>query len=112
MILREPGSGSRACLEAALNRAGSALSECSVVLELGSNEAIKEAVSEGLGLAILSMHAVEKEVASGRFQTKRVTGLMLTRDFYAVWDNRRGLPVPAQLFRDLLFAHIDARPPS
>ena len=54
LILREAGSGSRWCLEQALSRAGKSLSDLRVVMELGSNEAIKEAVQRGLGLAVLS----------------------------------------------------------
>src|SRR5262245_3119208 len=41
LILREPGSGSRWCLEQALGKAGKSLGELRVALELGSNEGIK-----------------------------------------------------------------------
>src|SRR5205085_9202159 len=44
LILREAGSGSRWCLEQALARAGRSLRDLRVVLEVGSNAAIKEAV--------------------------------------------------------------------
>src|SRR5262249_33650346 len=49
LILREAGSGSRRCLEQALAAAGKGLRDLDVTLELGSNEAIKEAVLRGLG---------------------------------------------------------------
>src|SRR5262249_2036045 len=44
LIVREAGSGSRWCLEQALARVGKSLHDLRIVLELGSNEAIKEAV--------------------------------------------------------------------
>ena len=50
----EAGSGLRWCLEQALARAGTSLHELHAALELGSNEAIKEAVLRDLGAAVLS----------------------------------------------------------
>jgi DNA-binding transcriptional LysR family regulator len=69
---------------------------------LGSNEAIKEAVGRGLGVAVLSSRTVEKEVRAGRLRALRVAGLPLLREMFVVWDRRRVLPIPARLFLDLL----------
>jgi DNA-binding transcriptional LysR family regulator len=102
LIVREAGSGSRWCLEHALREAGKSLSDLRVVLELGSNESIKEAVLQGLGLAVLSTHAVENEVRAGRLHALTIRGLPLLREMFAVWDRRRVLPIPARLFLDLL----------
>ncbi len=102
LILREAGSGSRWCLERALAQAGKSLSDLQVALELGSNEAIKEAVQRGLGAAFLSTHAVRQDVASGKLHALEVSGLPLEREVFAVWDRRRALPTPARLFLDLL----------
>jgi DNA-binding transcriptional LysR family regulator len=102
LILREVGSGSRWCLEQALVRAGMSLGEVRVALELGSNEAIKEAVAEGLGLAVLSTQAVQREVRAGRLHVLAITGLPLQREMFVVWDRRRALPIPGRLFLDLL----------
>jgi DNA-binding transcriptional LysR family regulator len=102
LILREPGSGSRWCLEHALERAGRGAHDLKVGLELGSNEAIKEAVRRGMGLAVLSTHAVEQELRAGQLYGLQVTGLALVRDMFVVWDRRRVLPIPARLFLDFL----------
>ena len=102
LILREAGSGSRWCLEQALARAGRAVGDLRVALELGSNEAIKEAVRRGLGVAVLSTQVVEKELAARRLHAVKVKGLPLLREMFAVWDRRRALPIPARLFLDLL----------
>jgi DNA-binding transcriptional LysR family regulator len=104
LIVREPGSASRACLEQALAAAGAPVSSLRIALELGSNEAIKEAVRRGLGLAVLSSHVVRRDVEAGQLHTLEVTGLNLTREMFAVWDRRRVLPIPARLFLDLLSA--------
>jgi aminoethylphosphonate catabolism LysR family transcriptional regulator len=51
LVLREPGSTTRRLFEAAMARAGLALGE---VLEIGSREAVREAVAAGLGVGIVS----------------------------------------------------------
>jgi DNA-binding transcriptional LysR family regulator len=102
LILREAGSGSRASLEQALTGAGKSLRDLHVALELGSNEAIKKAVEGGLGVAILSTRAAKKEIQSGKLHPVQVKGLSLTREMYVVWNERRALSIPAQLFLDIL----------
>jgi DNA-binding transcriptional LysR family regulator len=102
LILREAGSGSRWCLEQALARAGKSLSDLHVVLEVGSNEAIKEAVLGGMGLAVLSTRVVERELQAEQLHALPVAGLPLQREMFVVWDRRRALPIPARLFLDLL----------
>ncbi len=102
LIVREPGSGSRWCLEHALAGAKKSPRDLRIALELGSNEAIKEAVQRGLGLAVLSRHAVHKEIKAGTLRALTVSGLALEREMFVVWDRRRVLPIPAKLFLDLL----------
>lgn len=102
LILREVGSGSRSCLERAMTKAGMSLGESRIALELGSNEAIKEAVLRGMGAAVLSTQAVRKEVRTGQLHALRITGLCLQREMFAAWDRRRVLPIPARLFLDVL----------
>lgn len=108
LIIREAGSGSRWCLEQALAQAGKSLRDLDIGLELGSNEGIKEAVDQGLGVAVLSTLAVKKELHSGRLQALEVKGLNLERDMYVVWDKRRALTIPARLFIDLLESSKEA----
>lgn len=65
-ILREPGSGTRAMLEAALDNYGVVPSALDVMLELPSNEAIRATVEAGIGAAAVS-HLVAKEgLANGK----------------------------------------------
>ena len=102
LVLREAGSGSRHSFEQALGRAGRSLSDLRVALELGSNEAIQEAVRRGVGIAVLSTLAVRKEVAAGRLVARDVEGLDADREMFVVTDRRRVLPLPARLFVTLL----------
>jgi LysR family transcriptional regulator, low CO2-responsive transcriptional regulator len=105
LILREAGSGLRHCFEKSLDKAGRSLAELRVALELGSNEAIKEAVLRGVGVAILSTCAVEKELKQRQLHALEVSDLHCERDMFIVQDKRRVLPLPARLFLIFLESH-------
>jgi len=111
LIQRERGSGSRRCLEHTLERLGVAASALNVTLELGSTEAIMEAVLQGMGLAVLSRRAVLKEVRAGRLNSIVVEGMTLGRDIYIVRDRRRVLPTAAELFLELVHPEPELAPP-
>jgi LysR family transcriptional regulator, low CO2-responsive transcriptional regulator len=102
LVLREAGSGLRHCLEKQLARLGKSLNDLQIALELGSNEAIKKAVLRGLGLAILSSYAVEKELLADQLVALKVTDLHCDREMFVVWDKRRVLSAPARAFRFFL----------
>ena len=105
LVVREVGSGLRHCFEKSLDKAGLSLSDLRVALELGSNEAIKEAVLRGVGVAILSTYAVQKELRAGQLHALQVSDLHCDRDMYIVEDRRRVLPLPARLFLLFLETH-------
>ena len=54
-IMREPGSGTRIAVE---QKFADAELELKVALELGNNESIKQGISGGLGIAVLSLHTL------------------------------------------------------
>ncbi len=112
LVLRETGSGMRHCFEKSLERAGRSLAELRVVLELGSNEAIKEAVLRGVGVAILSNYAVEKELQAEQLHALEVSDLHCDRDMFVVQDKRRVLPPPARLLLIFLETHPFSDAPS
>ena len=71
VIMREPGSATRQAAEDSLAELGVRVS---VVMELGSNEAVKRAVAVGLGLGMLSKFSVSPDVAAGYLKVLRVDG--------------------------------------
>ncbi len=113
LILREAGSGLRHCFEKSLERAGRSLADLRIAMELGSNEAIKEAVLQGAGIAVLSTYAVQRELKAGELIALEVSDLHCDRDMFIVQDKRRVLPLPARLFLTFLETHpVPARTPS
>ena len=65
LILREEGSGTREVFLDHAHTSGFALDDFEVVMELGSPEAIKGAVEAGLGITVISIATLRKEIALG-----------------------------------------------
>ena len=80
LILREPGSGTRAVVDRALSACGAPA--VVAALTLNSTEAIKRAVSAGLGLAVVSRLCVALELAGGLLVEVPVRELKLRRPLY------------------------------
>ena len=71
-------------------------------MELGSTEAIKQAVAASLGASIVSRYAITFEVATGRLRSAHINDLNLRRHLYVVSHRERTLPPAAVAFRELL----------
>lgn len=80
-LVREPGSGTRMVFEALARRMSR---QPTIAMEIASNETIKQAVMAGLGIALLSAHAVGAEIADGRLVILPVEDLPIRRQWYAV----------------------------
>ncbi|MFO7570865.1 MAG: selenium metabolism-associated LysR family transcriptional regulator [Smithellaceae bacterium] len=83
-VLREKGSATRAVFEAAMKEQSISLSQLNIRGELGSSEAIKEAVMAGLGVSVLSVHAVRRELAQRTLFEIDVASLKIERDFFLI----------------------------
>ena len=64
-VVREPGSGTRGVLETLAAQAGLAWADLNVVLELPSNEAVREAAEAGIGATLVSKHVVASALNAG-----------------------------------------------
>lgn len=84
MVMREAGSGTRMIAEGALRRGGLEPAELRVVLEVGSSEAIVNAVEGGMGLGIVSRRIAEKALALGTVADVPAEGFPVSRPFYLV----------------------------
>ncbi|WP_326954010.1 LysR family transcriptional regulator [Amycolatopsis sp. NBC_01286] len=104
LVVREPGSGTRETVEAALRRAGAG--PVKPLLELGSASAVRNAVISGAGPAVISDLDVVREVAGRRLVPVAVDGVDLGRVLRAVWPAGRRLAGPAA---DLLALAVKSR---
>jgi len=107
MIVRERGSGSREALEHALHEAGLSLARLRVVGEMGSTQAVKQAVRAGIGIALVSKRAVEDECRAGLLACVKVKDLRVARAFYLATHRDRSRSPLAQAFVDF----VESQPP-
>ena len=98
-LLREQGSGTRMAVERFIKSHGAKLK---VRMELGSNEAIKQAVAGGLGLSLLSLHALKNELARKEVVMLDVEALPIRRYWYVVHRKGKALSLVARTFFDYL----------
>ncbi|WP_448598715.1 LysR substrate-binding domain-containing protein [Thermoleptolyngbya sp.] len=98
-IMREPGSGTRRAFQKLLDDQGLSVR---VRLELGSNEAIKQAIAGGLGLAVLSSHTIAHDGSMGELMAFDVEGFPIPRKWYVVHLSGKQLSVVASTFLDYL----------
>jgi LysR family transcriptional regulator, transcriptional activator of the cysJI operon len=90
-IAREHGSGTLDIVEKALQRhAGKSPPQFNVIAEMGSAEAVKEAILAGLGVSILSLFAVRRELSQGLITTVNIIDCPMERYFYIIY--RKNFP--------------------
>lgn len=101
-IMREPGSGTRIAVERLFNQQKLKLK---VRMELGSNEAIKQAIVGGLGLSILSQHTLALDAAMGHLSTLDVEHFPIKRQWYVVYHAGKQPSIIATTFLEFLRSH-------
>lgn len=96
-IMREPGSGTRRAVQKLFDEHGVGVK---VKLELGSNEAIKQAIAGGLGISVLSRHTLMPDV--GDLSILDVEHFPIKRNWYMVYPNGKQLSIVARTYCDYL----------
>ncbi|MDZ8184447.1 MAG: LysR substrate-binding domain-containing protein [Nostoc sp. ChiSLP02] len=98
-IMREPGSGTRRAVQSLFDEHGV---KVKVKLELGSNEAIKQAIVGGLGISVLSRHTLLLDAAE--FSILDVQHFPIHRNWYMVYPSGKQLSIVARAYYDYLLA--------
>jgi len=106
LLVRERGSGTRVAFESALAEVGTDLGSFRVVGEMGSTQAIKQAVKAGVGVSVMSRRAVEEEFKSGVLWCLRVKDLQVARSFHLATHRERSRSPLAEAFRIFLEAEV------
>ena len=100
-ILREPGSGTRVVAEAALAEHGV---HPGTTVQLGSTEAIKQAVAAGLGLAVVSRASAADQLALGHIAVIPLRGSGFRRALTELRLTGRSPSAAAAAFRTAMSA--------
>jgi len=106
-ILRELESGTRKVFSRILEKNGLKERDLREVAEIGSTEAIKEAVKAGIGISILSRCAIMDDINCGRIVAVAIEGQTLERPFYLVQRKNRELSPVASVFLEYLHENGD-----
>ncbi len=103
LVIRERGSGTRQVFESCLkSRGGRSSADLNIVAELGSSEAVKEAVIAGLGVSVLSAYAVARELEYGMMAGLSIRNCRIERSFYLIFRRRFDLMRHHQVFLDFI----------
>jgi LysR family transcriptional regulator, low CO2-responsive transcriptional regulator len=105
-ILRERGSGTRAAMEKFLEKSRL---EPRVVMEMSSNETIKQAVMAGMGLSFLSLHTIGLELEHQLIAVLDVEGTPIVRGWNVVHTLSKLLSPAAEAFRYFMLEHAEAQ---
>ncbi len=97
-IMREPGSGTRKAVQKLFADHKVAVN---VKLELGSNEAIKQAIIGGLGISVLSHHTLTPE-AFADLTVLDVENFPIPRQWLIVYPANKQLSIVARTYVDYL----------
>lgn len=98
-VVREMGSGTRAAMERVFAENQTPLH---VVMEMPSNETIKQAVMAGMGLSFLSLRTVRHELSSGHIALLNIQGLPRVGNWYITHLSSKKLSPAAQAFKAFL----------
>lgn len=104
-IMREPGSGTRQAVQKLFTEHNV---DVKVRLELGSNEAIKQAIAGGLGISVLSMHTIISEGTRGEFAILDIEHFPIERHWYVASLAGKQLSVVSQVFLNYLLEESHA----
>jgi DNA-binding transcriptional LysR family regulator len=104
LIIREKGSATRRVTLSALREIDiRGASELNIVAEMGSVEAVRQALKNNLGAAIISDLAVGEDLANGTLIRMELPGEPVRRNFYLVCDRSRKLsPLAEALSRFII----------
>ena len=98
-LVRESGSGTRLAIDRLFAEQGL---EVQPYMDLGSSEAIKQAVMAGLGISVLSRHNLRLELAGKHIAILDVKGFPLFYRWYAVHLKGKRLSLVSRTFLEFL----------
>jgi DNA-binding transcriptional LysR family regulator len=102
-ILREQGSGTLKMTKKYLEKIiPQGIDSLHIVARFGSSTAVKEGIKAGVGISILSVRAIQTELAAGVLKSIKLLGTNMSRSFYLIRDRRRIASPPCQAMLDFL----------
>ncbi len=98
-ISREKGSGTRAHMETFIQDHDI---NPNIIMEMSSNESIKQAVIAGLGLSFVSHHTIASEIKHGQLKVLEVINTPINRKWHVVTLNPMSINRSVELLKDFI----------
>jgi DNA-binding transcriptional LysR family regulator len=98
-VVRENGSGTRHAMERLFAEHDI---QPRVVMEMPSNETIKQAVMAGMGMSFLSLRTIRQELASGHLVLVDIAGLPIVRHWHITHLAAKRLSPAASAFKEFI----------
>ena len=105
IIMHEFGSAPRQAIEQYVRSNNISVK---IPLELSSNRAIKRAVEDGIGMALISRKVASEEIQAKRLKAIPLSDLSMNRKFYMVHHKDKYITESLQRFIDMVFEWADA----
>jgi DNA-binding transcriptional LysR family regulator len=105
-IARENGSGTLKSIQESFLQKGRSVEELNIAAEMGSTEAVRQAIKDGIGVSILSTLAVADDLESGALKALSVEGVNLTRGLFITRHRQRSLSPLGAAFLEFLKAQL------
>jgi DNA-binding transcriptional LysR family regulator len=96
-LIRETGSGTRLVMERLLNEENI---DPEMVMELSTNEAVKQAIMAGIGISLVSRYSLLNEEKMGKISVLDVKGLPYVNNWKLVYPKGKKLSPVARSFID------------
>jgi DNA-binding transcriptional LysR family regulator len=106
LIKREEGSGTWKNAIENLQKKGLDIMKLNIIGEMGSTEAIKEAVKSGLGCGFVSSLAVELENKLNLIKIVKIKDVSIKRKFYLIYPRVKKLTPSEKKFINFIFYHL------
>ena len=102
-IMREHGSGTRMMMMEILEQVGFDPRDLNVIAEMGSTEAIRQAIKAKVGVSILSRFCIADDLRFEQLRHVPIRGISFARHFFLVTHKKRSRSPVGQAFVDFLF---------
>jgi DNA-binding transcriptional LysR family regulator len=100
MIMHESGSAPRKAIDEHIRIHDI---QVNIPLEISSNRAIKKAVEEGIGIALISRKVAEEEIRTGRLAAIPMADPSMSRKFFIIHHRDKYISEPLQGFIDMVY---------
>lgn len=100
IIMHETGSAPRRAIDDYIRTHNISLK---IPLEISSNRAIKRAVEEGIGIALISRKVANEQIQAGRLKAIPISDASMYRKFYIVHHKDKYISETLQRFLDMVF---------